>query len=65
MSHAEVRRLRLVNELRAAGWRSAVVDNAVLVLYRGRAWEVVGGTTRAPSMKMRPELRAKSIRWSE
>lgn len=56
--------MRLMNDLRAAGWRVAVVDGAVVMLYHGSAWQVVGGTPQAPTMKRRADLDAKVIRWS-
>lgn len=62
---ATMHRLRISQALRLAGWRVAHHEGAMLVLYEGKAWQVVGGDAARPSMKMRPELDTSELKWSE
>lgn len=62
---ATLHHLRMSNALRLAGWRVAHHDGMVLVLYDGKAWQVVGGDAVHPSMKMRPEVDPQAVAWSD
>lgn len=57
-------RERVCRDLIKAGWLAAVLSDGVVVLYHNAVWQVVGGDATSPSMKRRPEIDPRHIRWT-